>query len=177
MRPPETIHTERLTLRKPLMEDARAVFETWAQDPEVTRTMTWTPHEDIDVTHSVLRRMIDAWEHRTRFPYLILDKDSNQAMGMIEIRPEGHKVEIGYVLARKYWNHGYMTEAAAILRDWAFSQPGIFRVYATTSVDNIGSQRVMEKIGMTREGLMRRYTIHPSTSPEPIDGYLYAIVK
>lgn len=160
-----------------MMEDARAVFETWAQDPEVTRTMTWTPHEDMDVTRSVLRRMIDAWERGARFTYMILERDSKQAVGMIEIRPEGHKAEIGYVLARKYWNRGYMSEAAAALRDWAFSQPEIFRLYATTSVTNIGSQRVMEKIGMTREGLMRRYVIHPNVSSEPIDSYLYALVK
>jgi RimJ/RimL family protein N-acetyltransferase len=177
MRPPETIQTERLTLCKPLMDDARAVFETWAQDPEVTRTMTWRPHEDIDVTRSVLRRMIDAWERGTRFPYVIIEKSSNKAAGMIEIRPEGHMAEIGYVLARVHWGKGYMTEAATALRDWAFNQPEIFRVYATTSVDNIGSRRVMEKIGMTREGLMRRYIIHPNVSSEPVDSYLYAIVR
>ena len=50
-------------------------------------------------------------------------------------------------------------------------------MYATTSVENIGSQRVMEKIGMTREGLMRRYIIHPNVSDEPVDSYLYAIVR
>ena len=177
MNPPERIETQRLILCKPLMEDARAIFETWAQDPEVTRTMTWHPHEDIDVTRSVLRRMIDAWEHRTRFPYMILERESNRAAGMIEIRVEGHKAELGYVLARMYWNKGYMTEAARALRDWAFQQAEIYRVYATTSVDNIGSQRVMEKIGMTREGLMRRHIIHPNVSDVPVDSYLYAIVR
>ena len=160
-----------------MMEDARVVFETWAQDPEVTRTMTWRPHTDIDVTRSVLRRMIDAWDRNFRFTYMILNKDTNNALGMIELRPEGHKAEIGYVLARIHWGKGYMTEAAAALRDWVFQQPEIFRLYATTSVDNIASQRVMEKIGMTREGLMRRYINHPNVSPEPVDSYLYAMVR
>jgi RimJ/RimL family protein N-acetyltransferase len=160
-----------------MMEDARAVFETWAQDPEVTRTMSWRPHQDIDVTRSVLRRMIDAWDSGFRFTYLIVGRDTNNAMGMIELRPEGHKVEIGYVLARAYWGGGYMTEAASALRDWVFQQPGIFRLYATTSVDNLRSQHVLERIGMTREGLMRRYIIHPSVSPEPMDSYLYALVR
>ncbi len=177
MNPPNPIQTERLTLCKPMIEDARAVFETWAQDPEVTRTMTWPPHENIDVTRSVLRRMIDAWEQNTRYTYMILEQSSNQAVGMIEIRIEGHKAEIGYVLARVHWDKGYMTEAAQALVDWAFQQPEIYRVYATTSVDNIGSQRVMEKIGMTREGIMHRYIIHPNVSDVPVDSYLYAIVK
>ena len=160
-----------------MMDDARAVFENWAQDPEVTRTMTWRPHVDIDTTRAVLRNMIAAWEQGTRFPYMIIEKSSNQAAGMVEIRVDGHKAELGYVLARIHWGKGYMTEAACTLLDWAFQQPEIYRVYATTSVENIGSQRVMEKLGMTREGLMRRYIIHPNVSAEPIDSYLYAIVK
>lgn len=177
MNPLSPIQTERLTLCKPIMEDARVIFETWAQDPEVTRTLTWLPHESIDVTRSVLTRMIDAWEHGTRYTYMIFEKETNQAAGMIEIRVEGHKAEIGYVLAKSHWGKGYMTEAARALVDWAFQQPGIYRVYATTGVTNIGSQRVMEKIGMTREGLMRKYIIHPSVSEAPADCYLYAIVR
>lgn len=177
MNPLNPIQTERLTLCKPLMDDARAIFETWAQNSEVTRTMTWAPHEDIEVTYSVLRRMIDAWKQGARYTYMVIEKESNQAVGMIEIRVDGHKAEIGYVLARAYWSKGYMTEAAQALVNWAFRQPEIYRVYATTSVDNIGSQRVMEKIGMTREGLMRRYIVHPNVSAEPVDSYLYAIVK
>ncbi len=177
MKPPEQIQTERLTLCKPLMDDARAIFETWAQDPEVTRALTWLPHEDIDATRSVLQKMIDAWKMETRFVFVIFEKSSNQTAGMIEIRMEGHKAELGYVLARKYWNQGYMTEAARALTAWAFQQPQIYRVYATTSVDNIGSQRVMEKIGMTREGLLRRYILHPSVGSVPMDSYIYAVVR
>lgn len=175
--PPDPLRSARLNLRKPIPEDARAIFETWAQDPEVTRFMTWLPHENIDVTRAVLRRMIDAWDHGARFPYVIFEGASDQAAGMIEIRAEGHRAEIGYVLARSHWGRGLMTEAASTLRDWAFSQPEIYRLYATTSVDNVRSQRVLEKIGMTREGLMRRYIIHPSISTEPLDSYLYAVVK
>jgi RimJ/RimL family protein N-acetyltransferase len=160
-----------------MLDDAPAMFANWAQDPEVTRTMTWRPHENLDVTRSSLRRMIDAWEEETRFPYVIVEQSSNQAAGMVELRVEGHKAELGYVLARKHWNKGYMTEAARALLDWAFQQPQIYRVYATTSVANIGSQRVMEKLGMTREGLLRRYIIHPNVSDEPVDSYLYAIIK
>ncbi|GAB4542602.1 MAG: GNAT family N-acetyltransferase [Anaerolineales bacterium] len=177
MLPPNQFLTARLTLRPPQMEDAPAIFERWAQDPEVTRNMTWLPHEDIQVTQLVLRRMIDAWSQGTRFPYVILETQTQQAVGMIELRPEEHQAEIGYVLARAYWGKGYMPEAARALVQWALSQPQVYRVYATTAVENLQSQRVMEKIGMTREGLLRRHVIHPAVSPEPLDSYLYAIVR
>jgi len=177
MNPPKRFLTARLELRPPQMEDAPAVFENWAQDVAVTRNMTWLPHEEIQTTQLVLRRMIDAWEQGTRFPYVILETQSQQLIGMIELRPEEHQAEIGYVLARFCWGKGYMPEAARALVQWALSQPQVYRVYATTSVENLQSQRVMEKIGMTREGLLRRHVIHPAISPEPIDSYLYAIVR
>jgi ribosomal-protein-alanine N-acetyltransferase len=70
-----------------------------------------------------------------------------------------------------------MTEAARAIIDWAFQQPNIYRVYATTSIDNISSQRVMEKVSMIREGLLRKYIVHPNISNEPRDSYIYAVVK
>ncbi len=175
--PPETFETARLLLRKPVMEDAQAVFETWAQDPKVTRTMTWYPHKDVDETRAFLSWTIEEWEGESRFVFVITKKSALQPIGMIEMRPSGHAAELGYVLAYKEWGKGYMTEAAQALVNWIFTQPGMCRIYATTSVDNIGSQRVMEKIGMTREGLMRKHIIHPNVSDEPVDSYLYAVVK
>lgn len=177
MKPPEQIKTERLILRKPCMDDAPAVFAGWVQDPDVTKQLTWRPHENIEMTKSVLEKTIAAWEQDFRFPFVIADKNTNQLVGMIEIRMEGHQAELGYVLAKVVWGKGYMTEAVQALINWAFRQPTIYRVYATTSVDNVGSQRVMEKAGMLREGLLKKYIVHPNINDEPRDSYIYAIVK
>lgn len=159
------------------MDDAPAVFGGWAQDTEVTRQLTWRPHENVEITKLVLKKTITAWEEEFRFPFVIADKNTDQLAGMIEMRMEGHQVELGYVLAKSFWGKGYMTEAVQALIDWAFQQATIQRVYATTSVDNIGSQRVMEKTGMQREGMLRKYIVHPNISDEPRDSYMYAIVK
>ncbi len=171
------ISTERLFLRKPRMEDASAMFSGWAQDPEVTLHLTWRPHESIEVTKSVLAWAIEAWEGETRFPFMIGEKATDQLAGMIEIRVDGHRAELGYVIARAHWGKGYMPEAVRAIIRWAFEQPQIHRIYATTSVDNRASQRVMEKVGMQREGLLRKYIVHPNISAEPCDSYIYAIVK
>ncbi|MBK8422210.1 MAG: GNAT family N-acetyltransferase [Anaerolineales bacterium] len=97
--------------------------------------------------------------------------------GRIELRIEGHRVELGYVVNKSFQGRGYMTETVRAIIDWAFQQPNVYRVFATTGVDNIASQRVMEKAGMQREGLLRKYIIHPNISDEPRDSYIYAIVK
>jgi RimJ/RimL family protein N-acetyltransferase len=70
-----------------------------------------------------------------------------------------------------------MTEALHALIDWAFQQPTIYRVYATTDVENAASRRVMEKAGMSCEGVLRKFILHPSLSAVPRDSFIYAIVK
>ena len=96
---------------------------------------------------------------------------------MMIARVTDEKWELGYVLARFYWGNGYMTEAVQGLVHWALKQKQIYRIWAVCDVDNIASARVMEKAGMQREGILRRWSVHPNLSPEPRDSYCYAIVK
>lgn len=177
MKPPEIIETERLILRKPRTEDAPAIFAGWVQDPEVTHFLTWRPHKNIGQTEFMQKNAIASWHGDVRFPFMITLKENNDVIGMIDPRIEGLKIGIGYVMNRAYQCKGYMTEATRAIINWAFQQPSIYRVYATTDVDNIASQRVMEKAGMIREGLLRKYIVHPNISNGPRDSYIYAIVK
>src|SRR5512146_1511584 len=175
MKPPESITTERLVLRKPRMDDARAIFDGWAQDRKVTRYLTWRPHECLEQTQEFVRGCLSAWEQETRFPYMITLKETGEVIGMIDSRIEGHQVCIGYGAARAHWGKGYMPEATRAIIDWAFQQPSIYRVYATTDVENCASQRVLEKAGMQCEGVLRKYIIHPNISDVPRDSYMYEI--
>lgn len=68
-------------------------------------------------------------------------------MGMIEARMDGHRVELGYVLARAFWGNGYMPEAAEAIVTWALNQPEIYRVWAVCNTENTASARVLEKVG------------------------------
>jgi RimJ/RimL family protein N-acetyltransferase len=177
MKMPERIETERLVLRVPLKEDAPAVFAGWAQDKEVTRYLTWHPHQAIEQTEQFIQSCLLAWERETRFPYMITSKESDEIVGMIDPRIEGPKVGIGYIAARAHWGKGYVSEATRAVIDWAFQQQSIYRVYATTDVENVASQRVLEKVGMQCEGILRKYILHPNISDVPRDSYMYAIIK
>jgi len=177
MKAPEMLQTERLLLRKPRMEDAAVVFESYAQDPEVTRYLVWKPHKNLQETEQFLSACLSLWHKGRDFAYVITQIADDRLIGMFGLHPMKMKIEVGYVLARPYWSKGYMTEALRTVIEWAFSQPGIFRVQATCDVENVASWRVMEKAGMTREGVLRRYILHPNLSDVPRDVYMYAIVK
>ena len=70
-----------------------------------------------------------------------------------------------------------MTEAARSVVDLSLSDPQVRRVWAVCDVDNAASARVMEKVGMTFEGVLRRWVIHPNVSPDPRDALCYALVR
>jgi [ribosomal protein S5]-alanine N-acetyltransferase len=70
-----------------------------------------------------------------------------------------------------------MSEAASAVVEWGLALPSVFRVWAVTDVDNQASARVLEKIGMQREGLLRRWMVHPNLSPEPRDCWCFARVR
>jgi len=174
---PEIIETDRLRLRKPEVADAEAVFTGYAQDPVVTRYLIWLPHKDIGETRAFISRCLDCWTGDKTFSWVITDKTTSELLGMIEIRLDGHTVNLGYVLKRVCWRKGIMPEAAKAIVDWAMSQREIYRVWAICDVENHASARVLEKVGMQREGIFRRMIMHPTVSDEPRDALCYAIVK
>ena len=177
MKPPEHIETARLALRIPSVADAEAIFNSYAQDSEVTRYVIWRPHKNIQETEGFLADCAVAWEGDFRFPYVITFKESGAVIGMIEIRINGFKADVGYVISRPNWGKGMATEALGGLVEWAFRQESIYRVWALCDVENLASGRVLEKVGMQCEGVLRRQMVHPNMSDEPRDCYCYAAVK
>ena len=177
MKPPERIETERLVLRLPSVADAEAIFNSYAQDTKVTRYLAWRPHKHIQETEVFLSGCVAAWKKDTQFPYIVTIKETGAITGMIEIRLNGFKADVGYVFSPQFWGKGIASESLCSLVEWALSQNSIYRIWALCDVDNLASARVLEKAGMQREGLLRRQIIHPNISDEPRDCYCYAIAK
>lgn len=174
---PEMIQTQRLLLRRPLPSDADAIFQGYAQDHEVTRYVMWVPHTSVENTRAFIANCDAQWTSSKAFPYAITRDEDGKAIGMIDFRPTGQRAEFGYVLARPHWGQGLMPEAASALIAIALAQPSIFRVQATCDVENRASARVLEKAGLSREGVLRKYVVHPNISAEPRDSLLYAITR
>jgi RimJ/RimL family protein N-acetyltransferase len=98
-------------------------------------------------------------------------------VGSIACRVQGHAADFGVLLARDAWGRGYGTQAAELLVGWLKRQGEIVRIWATTDVDNARSLRVLEKLGLQREGVMRKAAVRPQLPGGPRDTALYAWVR
>jgi RimJ/RimL family protein N-acetyltransferase len=174
---PATLETARLRLRRPVMEDAAASFMAYAQDPEVARYLIWRPHASVETVREFLQRCAGAWASGTAFAWAITAREDGRILGMVEVRMEGHRAELGYVLARPLWGRGFATEAVRAVVEAALAEPHLYRVWAVCDVENVASVRVLEKAGMQREGLLRRWMVLPNLGEIPRDCWCYAIVK
>ncbi|MGI9479148.1 MAG: GNAT family N-acetyltransferase [Hyphomicrobiaceae bacterium] len=177
MQPPRLLSTSRLVLRKPDFRDAEGLFNAYTSDPEVPYFTSWVVHTTIAETETFVRRCIENWDEKTSFEYIIERKDDpGNPIGAIGMYPQGHSVNFGYVLAKRFWNRGMTSEALSKLIDWSLRQTSVFRAQAFCDFDNVASARVMEKSGMTFEGVLKRYFVHPNISDEPRDVRMYAKV-
>ncbi len=147
----QTIEANRVVLREYNMNDAEDMFRNWVTDPEVSRFWGWEPHKNIEETESLLSGWIEEYSNPETYHWVIVLKNASQAIGCIylnEINNEDNSVSVHYLLSRKYWNQGIMTEACKCVLDFAFSVLGVERVHTHHHVDNPASGKVQQKSGM-----------------------------
>jgi RimJ/RimL family protein N-acetyltransferase len=176
LKPPVLFETERLLLRKPRATDADAVLR-YASDLSVTRHMSWPTHRSLAEAGEFLRMCELWWESGPEFCWAVTVKPHDALRGTIGCRIQGHAATLGYVLELDAWSRGYATEAARAVISWLDQQPAVYRVWAFCDVANPASARVLEKVGMSREGTLRRWFVFPNLSPEPRDCFVYAKVR
>jgi ribosomal-protein-alanine N-acetyltransferase len=175
--PQRTWGTARLLARPPALDDAQVVFDAYASDPAVAKYMTWTPHRTVEETIEFLKRCERAWDEESAFSWSLWRKHDGAFVGFIEGRVRANAVDIGYAVAQRWWRQGLMSEAVTAFIEWALAQPTIYRVWATSDVENVASARLLERVGMTQEGVLRRWVVHPNISAVPRDCLCYSIVK
>ena len=179
--PPVTFGTARLVARLPRAEDAPAVFAAYASDPEVTRYLAWRAYDRVEPLAAFLREAAANWEKRDAtlpLAWLLCLKGTATPIGSIGITLEGNgRAMFGYVLAKKFWGHGFAAEALQWLVDWSLAQPDLYRAWAFCDTENPASARVMEKAGMVREGVLRRWHVAPTLGPAPRDCVVCAKVR
>jgi len=174
--PPEMIDLRRLRLRRPKLSDAPAVFEC-ASDPEVARYADWPISTSLVSVEERLRARRHEWDSAKEFHWMMTVRPDDRAIGGIACTICGHSAEFGFLVGRRFWHHGYATEAACAIVDWIFSMPSIWRLSATCDIENLASARVLEKAGLTREGILRRAIVRPNLSSEPRDAFMYSKVR
>jgi [ribosomal protein S5]-alanine N-acetyltransferase len=151
---PSTIEVGAITLRSLSVEDAPAVY-AYASDPEVARFTLWPPHSSIDST----REFLAGLSSPTVVSWAIVLNREQCVVGMVFLHSFSRrhkKAEIAFNVARCHWKKGIATESAQAVLRFAFKETALNRIEATCMSDNVGSRRVLEKIGMSQEGTMRR---------------------
>jgi RimJ/RimL family protein N-acetyltransferase len=153
------LKTERLLLREIAASDFDAVH-AYASDLEVVEFMTWGPNTEQD-TRDFLERSVTAAakDPRTDFALAVVRREDERMIGSAGLHLSGeggHQAMLGYCYSPEAWGHGFATEAAEALLALGFDALGLDRIWAGCDPSNVGSIRVLEKLGMSLEGRLRK---------------------
>ncbi len=169
------LETERLRLRKITRDDVQTIYDNWANDPEVTKYLTWNAHSSIDDTNAIMEFWLEEYKNDNCYRYGIERKSDNELMGMIDVVGFHHgNPVIGYCSGRKFWNCGYMTEALQAVIQQLFSD-GYTQIVIEAIKENIGSNRVITKAGF--KFVAAREDKISSLKPQTATIYSYRLYK
>jgi RimJ/RimL family protein N-acetyltransferase len=174
--PPETIPAGGVVLRRATPADAHDLY-AFACDPHVMRFMDWPMPACPEDTAQHLEGAVARWDAGLELQWVILERLTGQCAGTLSCRPRGHAADFGYFLGRKHWGKGLATQAAGALLAWCETQPQIIRVWASADVENVRSRRLLERLGLQLEGVLRRATVRPNIGASPRDTAIYGKVR
>lgn len=170
----KNLETKRLILRKYKEDDFHAVHQ-YVNCAENLTYMTFGPNNEAQ-TRDHIRRVIA--QENPNYDFVVTLKDTGQLIGGCSISPDGCEGEMGWILHRDYWKQGYGAEFGQALLSFGFDELKLHRITARCDAENYGSYRVMEKIGMRREGLFYdARPAHKKSEREYSDELFYAILK
>ena len=154
--PPE-LHTLRLTLRRMMVTDTADLYE-YASRKDVTRYLTWYPHSDRDYTREYLQYIAGRYRAGMFYDWAIVYEAEGKMIGTCGFTCfdcASDSAEVGYVLNPDYWGRGIASEAVERVLRFGFEELHLHRIEAKFMVGNDASRHVMEKVGMTFEGIHR----------------------
>ncbi len=166
------LETERLLLRPFDFGDVEDVLD-YASEPELSRYLPLPqPYTRSDAVEFISRAVLDGWSTRPTFAIVF----ESHVVGGINLRVDERRrtAELGYALARPQWGKGLTPEAARAVVDWGFERYALCKVYAVADLRNRQSWRVMEKLGMSREGVPRS---NVQSRDERVDEVCYGILR
>jgi RimJ/RimL family protein N-acetyltransferase len=157
---------------------ARGLYEAIVESrAELSPWMEWVhPHYSIADTERWVSHCRKAWETDSSFGFTIVEQQTSQILGGCSIsigRPVHRNGSIGYWIRTSRTKQGFASEAAALLAQFGFVQLGLIRIEIFVAVGNIASQRVAQKVGALREGVLRNRLL---IRGEAKDAYVYSLV-
>lgn len=158
------LKTERLILKRISLDDSHLMFTNFACDDKVSRYMSWDTFNNENAVYKWLTEWQEEYKKADTYYWGIFLKSNNEIIGTVYLLTEckSSKVaSISYCLGYDYWGNGYVCEAVKAIIDFAFNEIGFNRIEAYHAESNIQSSRVLQKVGMKKEGTLRqRYKTH-----------------
>jgi [ribosomal protein S5]-alanine N-acetyltransferase len=152
------LETPRLLLRKVRFKDLEDMH-AYTSSQEATKYVPFPIHNTIEDTRKFIDYILEQYQINKKLLWGIQLKESQKFIGTIEFvtfDTTHNKAEIAYILSEDYWGNGMMSEAANEVIKFGFQTLNLTRIQARTFKENVGSQKVLKKIGMTCEGTLRK---------------------
>lgn len=172
------IHCQRIILQPFKVSDAFFMFRNWANDPDVTRYMTWFPHENMQVTESVISSWVSDYSKPNFYQWAILLRQIDEpigSIGVVEMDEDAKSCELGYCIGKPFWHQGYTSEAVSHVIKFLFEQVKFEKITARHDVRNPNSGAVMMKCGM--KYVTTRINIGQTKEGEPLSCAYYEISR
>ncbi|MBH0160473.1 GNAT family N-acetyltransferase [Fictibacillus sp. 26RED30] len=152
------IDTDRLLLRPLKQSDTQSVFDHWLSDERVADNRVNAAQTSIAQTEERVKKIVIQYENKEFCYWGIELKKSGELIGEIDLYgfdSSTDNCEVSYSLGFKWWNHGYGTEALKAVVEYGFRHMDIHKISAAHNTDNPASGRIMIKVGMKQEGVIR----------------------
>ncbi len=156
--PLPVLETSHLILRELRLSDAEDQLE-YAQDDEVAAFGLWKPQKTLQENLDDIQESIRHYAAGDYFSWAVEHRADHKMIGRIQLgayNAADARADLGYAYNRRYWGKGYATEAAQAVLKIGFESLKLHRVGAKVLPDNVGSIRVLEKLGFQREGVVRQ---------------------
>ena len=155
----KNLETERLILRKVKKEDSEEAYNNWCNSDKVSKYVVWEKHNNVQVTKELFELWENDYENLDTFRWIVELKDTHELIGTIDVMGKKYfkydVCEIGYCYGENFWYKGYASERLKRVIEYLFEEVGFEVIYANHLINNPGSGKVMEKSGMTKEGILR----------------------
>lgn len=167
--------TERLVLRPLTMSDAGPLFDIFS-DPEVMKYWDGSPWQSIEEAHDYILASKASLDEPEKLVFGICDKSDHHLLGkcmLFNIHPTSRRAEVGFGVAQSSWGKGVVFEAVSALLHFGFEAMQLNRIEAEIDPENIGSARLLEKLGFEQEGyLPERWIVDGRVSDSALFGLL-----
>ncbi|MGE7625339.1 GNAT family N-acetyltransferase [Viridibacillus sp. NPDC096237] len=170
------LETNRLILRKVTVDDASSVLK-YMSDNEVVKHIGLDPFTKVEDARDEISWYQTIFEEGTGIRWGITMKDQDEVIGscgFLNKVPKHFRIEIGTELSKDYWGQGIASEAFEAVIRYGFEQFNLQRIEALIEPENTASQKLAEKQGFIREGLLRNYEY---TCGKFDDLYMYSLLK